>query len=343
MSNDKNIGSVTFEGESAGYQNALGMYKIAADGTITDVQILFANASLKGSGGDLKAGSSSVDVEVNAGDNVAFFVVPNGYAKSGMASILSSEKGTFKFVTESGAAGNVNGGEPLKLVYVAPNGKTTEVKGEYGTTVFHSVDDGSKGLNGDGLNHVKVTETAEGLKIGFEDLKSGGDKDFDDAVFTFRTSEAAKEAAAAPVEIGKELLIDGSFEQALVGADDWGHQAQVGGWKSSTEVEVWGKGYNGVTATDGNKVAELDYDTRQSNIYQDVKTEAGAEYTFSFDYMKRPDSKSGSDTIEVYWNGKLVGSVDPTKSVWAKSDFKVVGTGGTDRIEFREPAGDKDR
>ena len=51
-------------------------------------------------------------------------------------------------ITGSGAAGNVNGGEPLKLVYVAPNGKTTEVKGEYGTTTFHSVDDAGKPCTG---------------------------------------------------------------------------------------------------------------------------------------------------------------------------------------------------
>ena len=56
MSDLSNVGSVTFEGETAGYQNAIGMYKIAADGTISDVKILFANGSVTGSGGDLKAG-----------------------------------------------------------------------------------------------------------------------------------------------------------------------------------------------------------------------------------------------------------------------------------------------
>ncbi|MBL8884128.1 MAG: DUF4114 domain-containing protein [Hyphomicrobium sp.] len=149
-------------------------------------------------------------------------------------------------------------------------------------------------------------------------------------------------SSAATVAIGSQLLIDGGFESAKVGADTWTHQAQVGGWKSDTEVEVWGKGFYGLKASEGNQFAELDYDTRASNIYQDVTTEAGAEYTFSFDFMKRPDSAGGSDTINVYWNGKLVGSVDPTKSVWSTAQFKVVGTGGQDRIEFRESAGDND-
>ena len=141
---------------------------------------------------------------------------------------------------------------------------------------------------------------------------------------------------------GSERLVDGSFESATVGANTWTHQSKVGGWRSDTEVEVWGKGFYGLKATDGNKFAELDYDNRQSNIYQMVQTEAGAEYTFTFDYMKRPDSTAGSDTIQVYWNNTLVGTVDPTKSEWSNAEFKVVGTGGDDRIEFREVGGDND-
>ena len=151
-----------------------------------------------------------------------------------------------------------------------------------------------------------------------------------------------EKSSAATVAIGSQLLIDGGFESAKVGANTWTHQAQVGGWKSDTEIEVWGKGFYGLKASEGNQFAELDYDTRASNICQDVKTEEGAEYTFNFDFMKRPDSAGGSDTINVYWNGKLVGSVDPTKSVWSTAQFKVVGTGGQDRIEFRESAGDND-
>ena len=120
-----------------------------------------------------------------------------------------------------------------------------------------------------------------------------------------------------------ELLVDGSFESASVKSNSWGHQKTVGGWRSDTEVEVWGKGFYGLKATDGDKIAELDYDRGVSNIYQDVATEAGTEYTFSFDFMKRPDSKAGSDTINVYWNGKLVGTVDPTKSEWSRAEFGV--------------------
>ncbi|MEQ1611605.1 MAG: hypothetical protein ABL904_02550, partial [Hyphomicrobiaceae bacterium] len=61
---------------------------------------------------------------------------------------------------------------------------------------------------------------------------------------------------------GAELLVDGSFETAKVGTNTWSHQATVGGWRSDSEIETWGKGFYGLKAADGNKFAELDYDTR---------------------------------------------------------------------------------
>ncbi len=145
-----------------------------------------------------------------------------------------------------------------------------------------------------------------------------------------------------PVAVeARELLVGGSFEEAKVGANSWTHQAEVGGWKSASEVEVWGKNFYGIKATEGDKFAELDYDRGASNIYQDVKTDAGVEYSFSFDTMKRPDSKAGSDTVLVFWNGKQVGAVEPGKD-WSKTEIKVIGTGETDRIEFREDSSDND-
>ena len=46
--------------------------------------------------------------------------------------------------------------------------------------------------------------------------------------------------------------------------------------------------------------------------------------------------------IEVYWNGVKVGSVDPQSTTWQSSSFQVIGTGGSDRLEFREVSGNND-
>ena len=188
-------GSVTFNYESAGYKNALGMYKIGADGAIRDVSVMWANASLKGSGGDLIANASTVGFDLAAGERVGFFVVPDGFSQKGMANLLADTKGSFKFVDAKGNPGNINGGGEVKLVHVSEKGVATDIKSTYGTSVFHSVDNGTLGLNGDKLNHVVGTvDVAAGtVKIGFEDLKGGGDKDYDDSVFTLNlgTTNAA--------------------------------------------------------------------------------------------------------------------------------------------------------
>jgi serralysin len=176
---------VTFDGESAGYKNTLGMYKIGADGKMYDVKILFSNASLEGSGGKLKAGVSATDFDLKAGEKVGFFVVPNAYDQKGMANLLDDAKGSWKMVDiATGKDGNVNGGH-TKLVYVAANGRETDIKSQYGVDVFHSSNK-SGHLNGDRYDHVKgESSSLEGkIKIGFEDLWNGGDKDFDDSVFT---------------------------------------------------------------------------------------------------------------------------------------------------------------
>lgn len=193
-------GTVTFEGETAGYKNALGMYKIAADGTIYDVQVLFANASLKGSGGNLISGQSSVDLQLNTGDQLGFFVVPNGFSQSGMAKLLADTEGSFRFVDAEGEPGNVNGGGEVKLVHVAEDGTESVVKSQYGDSVFHSHGGAEGGLNGDNFKHVKAdVDVATGtVKIGFEDLKNGGDKDFDDSVFTLDIGQT--NAALLPKE-----------------------------------------------------------------------------------------------------------------------------------------------
>ncbi len=184
-------GTVTFNGESAGFKNTLGMYKISESGEIYDVQILFANASLRGSGGNLVAGQSSVDVDLKAGDQVGFFVVPNAYSQRGMSQLLNDENAQFKFVGKDGGPANVNDGTEIKLVQVNEKGVETIVKSQYGDSVFHSFGGADGGLNGDKFNHVTGDiDTATGsIKIGFEDLKGGGDKDFDDSVFTFNIGQ----------------------------------------------------------------------------------------------------------------------------------------------------------
>ncbi len=178
--------TITFNGETAGYQNALGYYKIAADGTITNVKVAFANASLADSGGALVSGTSSVTMDLEAGERVGFFVAPNAYAQPDMAALLADPNATWKMLDRgSNLPGNIGWGA-TKLVHVAADGTETEIRTAYGTDVFHSASDGSGWLNPDQTQHANGSvDVVNGtVQIGFEDLWQGGDGDYDDSVFT---------------------------------------------------------------------------------------------------------------------------------------------------------------
>ncbi len=137
---------------------------------------------------------------------------------------------------------------------------------------------------------------------------------------------------------GTQLLVDGGFETAPTAANSWGHYTTVGGWHSDTGIEVWGKNFLGTHATEGNKIVELDYDTRFSKVWQDVHTEAGKSYDFSFDFSERAGTAPSTNSIQVYWNNHLVGGFDPQSTAWQHGSLSLTGTGGLDRLEFRELA-----
>lgn len=216
-------GRVTFQGETAGFQNTLGMYKITAEGLIYGVEVLFANASLAGSGGSLVAGQSSVDVDLAAGERIGFFIVPNGYAQEGNAALLNDPNGSFKFVPATGTGlANINGGAQVKLVHVSATGVETVIKSQYGTSVFHSVAGAGGGLNGDRLVHITgVTTLADGsVTLGFEDLWGGGDKDFDDTVLNFQIGFANTVTSAPSGSVGSgDMLHGGAGNDTLIGDD----------------------------------------------------------------------------------------------------------------------------
>jgi VCBS repeat-containing protein len=136
-----------------------------------------------------------------------------------------------------------------------------------------------------------------------------------------------------------QLLVNGSFEADKLGNGQWSLFNGITGWKTGTQIEI----QNNVTnkASDGAQVVEMDADKGVDTLYQDVQTVAGHAYELTFDTATRGDTKH-TDAIEVYWNGVKIGTVDPQSTAWQSNSFQVIGTGGTDRIEFREVGGNND-
>ncbi|WP_422369087.1 DUF4114 domain-containing protein [Pelagibius sp.] len=171
---------VVFEGETAGYRNSFGYYKIDPDTRqIYDVDIIWENASLSGSGGSLLAGQSDHLLDVSPGDHIGFFIVSNGFSHNDFAAL---GEGSYAFVDAGGAPATLDSQDP-KLVFTAEDGGETEiVVHQYHTAAYGE----TLALNPDGLLHTAgILKTDKGtLTIGFEDLYNGGDRDFDDSVFT---------------------------------------------------------------------------------------------------------------------------------------------------------------
>lgn len=183
---ENHSGSVTFINEGAGYRNTVGMYVVAQDGTIERVQILFENASNLGSGGDLIAGVSAVSIDLQAGDQLVFFILPNGYAHNPVSTlttgtyVLRNDDGTLMTIEETGAH---------SLYQVDPDtGEEHLVYSHYGTAVFHSAADPADGyaLNPDDYPHTvgRVDAATGHVILGFEDLLNGGDNDYDDVILS---------------------------------------------------------------------------------------------------------------------------------------------------------------
>ncbi len=185
--------TVTFVDEGAGYRNSLGVYEIAADGSVSNVQILFANASREGSGGDLISNESNVQFDVNAGAQLGFFVVSNGYGRGAdNREALEGLNGTYEMRTVDGAPASV--GTPMELWYIDnTTGEETHVQSQFGHDIFHSTGSVPVDLetNPDNYLHVVGRANAVGgdLLLGFEDIRGGGDNDYDDTVINIELGQ----------------------------------------------------------------------------------------------------------------------------------------------------------
>ena len=207
-------GSVTFVSEGAGFRNSLAVYRVERDGTAGDVTILFPNASATGSGGDLLPGVSTVGLDLRAGDVLGFAVLSNAYSFNGD----DLATGRFELRTASGEPGNVTGGEPLQIWRVAEDGTSAPVRTQYGADAFHSAASPADGyaINADGFGHtVGRLDTGTGdVLLGFEDLRNGGDRDFDDVVFRLDVGTSNARALDPNLRYG-----DGGGDAARYDAD----------------------------------------------------------------------------------------------------------------------------
>ncbi len=245
--------------------------------------------------------------------------------------------------------------------------------GDLDLVVGHGNDDNG-GTSGDGvISYFENTTTAINTTTGasytvtVEATDDGGESYAEDFTFTFGTDGADTFSGGAGSDViygfdgadvidggagddvlvgdsgiaqaAQNLIINGSFENPDTGS--WTQVSSIEGWTASSGlIEVGDNAVSayGVTASDGRQFAEIDAGSSTDSFYQDVLTDAGQSYTLSLDVAAR--SGVASNTVEVYWNGVLVDAIDPSSTAFESHSFTVEGTGGMDRLEFREPAGE---
>ncbi|MFN1599877.1 tandem-95 repeat protein [Vibrio harveyi] len=233
--NDTEI-TVTFEGETAGYQNTAGYYKVDEDGNITGVDVVYENASQVGGGGDLVPGQDQFSFQISEGESFNLFLIPNGHNFNDFASM---QDGQYEFRAADGSPANMDTVDP-QLVFVGADGSETVIQSQFGDAVFHG--GSSSELNQDGIEHTRTTVNEDGeLVYGFEDLYGGGDADYTDFNFTIDVGEVNSQIYSGEVTVGPDgsvTLPTTAIEQELQIQlpEDFNQQLEINVTATATEL-----------------------------------------------------------------------------------------------------------
>ncbi|CUK17866.1 PA14 domain protein [Ruegeria denitrificans] len=136
------------------------------------------------------------------------------------------------------------------------------------------------------------------------------------------------------------LVLNGSYENFEVGSGGWNvfRDDESGAWETDSGMEIWDNLGN-TNASDGQQHLEMDAGHGVDSFSQTIQTSKGQVYDLGLDLRER--LANGTDTVEVYWNDKLVGDLNPDSTDWTTFEMQVVGT-GEDKLELREAADEND-
>lgn len=146
---------------------------------------------------------------------------------------------------------------------------------------------------------------------------------------------------AVPAHAAANLVVNGSFEDTVVGHGSWVIVPTLNGWTVSAGP---GTGFelrnNAVGAAfDGANFIELD-STGNSTIFQSFSSLlAGGQYAIGFAYSPRINQAADTNGIEVLWNGvSLAGTLTAAggaSHLWTQHQFQVTAQAGVNTLSFR--------
>ena len=161
------------------------------------------------------------------------------------------------------------------------------------------------------------------------------------STFSFEKLEPRQLLAA---DLGPlNLLVNGDFEQTP-------EPGAVANFHDSEDVA----GFNAANADDGQQIALFTFGTGDDantvlkldsvgsqidEVFQDIATDANETYVVSFDLRGQIQEELIVESVEVFWNGDLVGEFT-SSNIWTTHAVTVTGIAGDSRLEFREQGDD---
>ena len=336
LENDHAV-SMTFVSEEAGYRNTVGVYKIGPNGEITDVEIVFADASDSRHGGTEPGTAQTLDL--SDGDSFGVFIVADGAKRNPFHRL---DGGHYEFRNADGSPATVDSIAP-ELVYVNRWGRAYELRGD----VYHAAAGGAGALalNADGAQHVTSATGADGaLRLAFEDLSTDNrhyDGDFDDVVLDISFAPVV-ETYLAPADDndvlsggdGHDVLIGGYGDDVLNG--DAGRDTLSGG--VGDDVLNGGAGKDDLDGGDGDDelFGNGGDDELRGGAGKDTLTGGNGDDKLIGGGGKDLLKGGNGDDVLKGGGGKdtLKGGAGDDKLVGGKGDDKVLGGDGDDEVVF---------
>lgn len=222
--------TITFKNGYAGYNNSLGIYSIAADGTIQMASLLWEN--VKTAGFNI---THEIDLPVGEeGGYYGFFIIADGdNVNHGYNGLDTGAAGNIRFVYDLGGADEraatiYDNGAHISIVY--DDGAASRV---LSGNVYHTTDrDGVSELNADGKIHTVSGQAEYGdgnvLAVGFEDLWNLGDGDYEDVYFELDIKAVVIDTS----DQGHDILDGGAGNDILYG--EGGDDVLIGGAGNDT-------------------------------------------------------------------------------------------------------------
>ncbi|MFN3145773.1 MAG: Hint domain-containing protein [Paracoccaceae bacterium] len=144
---------------------------------------------------------------------------------------------------------------------------------------------------------------------------------------------------------GANLVVNGSFEDVTgLASTFYGYvgTGAIPGWTTTdpnSDLDVHNDGRGQIDPTDGENWLDLEASPGDIRVGQDIQGMAdGQTYTLSFDAGdgQGVPGSLGENTINVYFGGELIATIDPEQGQMDTYTFDIVGGSGngSDRLEF---------